>query len=236
VEGTAGNGVSASNVTNYSNPPSCEQEVFPAHFVGSYKKHSLVLSGCAGINRHVVGDERAERPTRLRVWRRESPRAVNCLFRTASISSGAKRQNSASEAARVTGTVLLVEDEDTLRLAVSKMLRKKGLSVIEAVDGSAAVNLFRANEPDIAVVLLDVTLPGMSGPEVFAELRRIRPDIKVIVTTAYGKETTLPIVGGQQSWAFIRKPYQLNDLWNLIWLACRQKGVTAHAASDLPVS
>src|SRR5262249_12574794 len=40
----------------------------------------------AGINRHVVGDERAEQPTRLRVWRGESPRAVNCLFRTASIS------------------------------------------------------------------------------------------------------------------------------------------------------
>ena len=125
----------------------------------------------------------------------------------------------AREVATVTGTVLVVEDEDTLRLAVSKMLRKKGLSVIEAIDGSAAVDLFRANEPDIAVVLLDMTLPGMSGPEVFAELQRIRPDIKVIVTTAYSQETTLPI-GGQQSWAFIRKPYQLNDLMNLLRGAC----------------
>jgi CheY-like chemotaxis protein len=124
---------------------------------------------------------------------------------------------SAGEVAKVTETVLVVEDEDTLRLAVSKMLRKKGLIVIEADNGSAAVDLFRANEPDIAMVLLDVTLPGMSGPEVFAELVRIRPDIKVIVTTAYGRETTLPICGGQQSWAFIRKPYQLNALWSLIW-------------------
>jgi CheY-like chemotaxis protein len=45
------------------------------------------------------------------------------------------------------------------------MLRRKGLPVIEAIDGSAAVDLFRANEADIAVVLLDVTLPGMSGLE-----------------------------------------------------------------------
>jgi CheY-like chemotaxis protein len=140
------------------------------------------------------------------------------------------------EVANATGTVLLVEDEDTLRLAVSKMLRKKGLSVIEAVDGSAAVNLFRANEPDIAVVLLDITLPGMSGLEVFAELRRIRPDIKVIITTAYSQETTVPTGGDQQFWAFIRKPYQLNDLWNLILAACRQEGMTVHTASDLPVS
>ncbi len=129
-----------------------------------------------------------------------------------------------------------MEDEDTLRLAVSRMLRKKGASVIEARDGSAAVELFRANEPDIALVLLDVTMPGMSGPEVFTELRRMRPDIKIIITTAYSQETSAPTVGGQQSWAFIRKPYQLNDLWNLIWLVCRQKGTTAHAASDLPVS
>jgi len=145
-------------------------------------------------------------------------------------------QASASEAARVTGTILIVEDEDTLRLAVSRMLRKKGASVIEARDGSAAVELFRANEPDIALVLLDVTMPGMSGPEVFTELRRMRPDIKIIITTAYSQETSAPTVGGQQSWAFIRKPYQLNDLWNLIWLVCRQKGTTAHAGSDLPVS
>jgi DNA-binding NtrC family response regulator len=76
----------------------------------------------------------------------------------------------------------------------------------------------------------------MSGPEVFAELLRIRPDIKVILTTAYGQETTLPTVGGQKAWAFIRKPYQLSDLWNLISAACRQKGMSAPAASDLPVS
>ena len=46
------------------------------------------------------------------------------------------------------------------------MLRKNGISVIEAIDGRAAVDLFRANESDIAVVLLDMTLPRLSGPEV----------------------------------------------------------------------
>jgi two-component system, cell cycle sensor histidine kinase and response regulator CckA len=77
----------------------------------------------------------------------------------------------------VTGTVLVIEDEDTLRLSVSKILRAKGFSVIEASDGNAAIDLIRADEPGIAVVLLDMTLPGMSGSQVFAELRRIRPDV-----------------------------------------------------------
>jgi two-component system cell cycle sensor histidine kinase/response regulator CckA len=134
---------------------------------------------------------------------------------------------SAGEVGSVTGTVLVVEDEDTLRLPVSKMLRTKGFFVIEAIDGGAAVDLFQANEPDIAVVLLDMTLPGMSGPEVFAELQRIRPDVKVILTSAYSQETVLTAFGGHQAWDFVRKPYRLNDLVKSVQDACKQKGGTS---------
>jgi PAS domain S-box-containing protein len=131
------------------------------------------------------------------------------------------------EAVGSTGTVLVVEDEDTLRLAVSRMLRKKGFSVMEAIDGPSAMDLFRARERDIDVVLLDTTLPGMTGSEVLAQLRRIRPTMKVIVTSAYSPE--ISAVSGQPSCAFIRKPYQLNDLWNLVGAACREEGMSAHA-------
>jgi DNA-binding response OmpR family regulator len=82
-----------------------------------------------------------------------------------------------------TGTVLVVEDEEALRLAVSKMLQMKSFTVIEAIDGSAGVNLFRANQREIVLVLLDMTLPAIDGPQVFAELQRIRSDVKVILTT-----------------------------------------------------
>jgi transglutaminase-like putative cysteine protease len=114
----------------------------------------------------------------------------------------------------------VVEDEDTLLHAVSKMLRMKGFSVIEAIDGDTALGLFRANHRDIAAVLLDMTLPGISGPRVFGELRRIRPGVKVILTTAYNRETAIKAIGGQHTWGFIRKPYQLNDLVRLLRGAC----------------
>jgi DNA-binding NtrC family response regulator len=65
------------------------------------------------------------------------------------------------------------------------------------------VNSFRASEPDIAAVLLDMTLPGMKSPDVFVELRRIRPDLKIILTTAYSQEMVSANLGGQQPWAFI---------------------------------
>jgi hypothetical protein len=60
-------------------------------------------------------------------------------------------------------TILVVEDEDVLRLAASKMLRRIGLSVIEASDGSAALDLIRAHKERINAVLLDITLPGASS-------------------------------------------------------------------------
>jgi PAS domain S-box-containing protein len=119
-------------------------------------------------------------------------------------------------------TVLVVEDEQDLRLAVSKMLRKRGFSVIEASDGHAGVDLFRANSGTVDVVLLDLTLPGRTGREVLEEMRRIRPDVNVIVTTAYSQETALQTIGGKQSWRYLRKPYRIVEVENLLRRDYRQ--------------
>jgi PAS domain S-box-containing protein len=121
-----------------------------------------------------------------------------------------------SHTGNTAGAVLVVEDEDTLRLAVSKMLRRKGFSVIEASDGAEAVDLFRTTYEDIGVVLLDMTLPGLDGHEVFAELRAVRPDVKVVLTSAYGQEMVAPSFKTSQVRGFIRKPYQSGDLVQLL--------------------
>jgi CheY-like chemotaxis protein len=130
---------------------------------------------------------------------------------------------SAEEAGSAAGAVLVVEDEDSLRVAVSKALRKQGFFVIEAGDGRTGADLFLANEPEIDVVLLDMTLPRMSGREVLGVLRRARPDVKVILTTAYSQDSTLTAIGGQPPWLFIRKPYPLSELINALRRACLHK-------------
>jgi CheY-like chemotaxis protein len=123
----------------------------------------------------------------------------------------------------VSGAAMVIEDEHSLRIAVSKSLRKKGFSVIEAGDGHSAIHLFRTT-PGIDVVLLDMTLPGMSGIEVLAELRKIRPDIKVILTTAYSREMAMSSVGEQRISDFIRKPYPMAELLGML-----QKVMSARA-------
>ena len=124
---------------------------------------------------------------------------------------------------RVTGTVLIVEDEEPLRLAVSQMLRKEKFSVIEAGDGTTGASLFLANEPKIDVVLLDLTLPGKSGQDLLVELRRIRPNVKVILTTAYSQDIAFSSLGKQHPWSYVRKPYQFGEIVSLLRVACRDK-------------
>ena len=110
------------------------------------------------------------------------------------------------------GTVLLVEDEDMLRHALSKMLRKHGFSVIEAGNGSAALHLVRSYRNSIEVILLDLTLPGASSSEVVEEARRIRPGVTIVLMSAYNREMAPPSTCLK---GFIRKPFQMGDLVQL---------------------
>jgi DNA-binding NtrC family response regulator len=105
-----------------------------------------------------------------------------------------------------------VEDEEQLRRAVSKMLRKSGLEVYEVASGSAAIDLLRARGGEIELILLDLTIPGSSSQEVVAEAALARPDVKVILTSAYAEEVAMRMMSHPLVCGFIRKPFKLGDL------------------------
>ena len=109
-------------------------------------------------------------------------------------------------------TVLVVEDEAPLRQAVTKMLGKSGFEVLEAADGTSAIDLVRANRGKIDVILLDATIPGASSAEVAAEAAKAEPAMKVILTSAYSQEMLAPPMNESEVRGFIRKPFQLRDL------------------------
>jgi DNA-binding NtrC family response regulator len=107
-----------------------------------------------------------------------------------------------------------VDDEDSLRYAVAKMLRNSGFSVLEAGDGTTAIAAIQGDSA-IDVLLLDVTLPGTPSREVLAEAKRLRPAMRVIVTSAYGEEFAATSLQADVE-RFIRKPYSLRDLVGLV--------------------
>jgi CheY-like chemotaxis protein len=109
-------------------------------------------------------------------------------------------------------TVLLVEDEEPLRRAVAKMLRKWGLEAVEAASGSAAIDLLRAVGAEIDLILLDLTIPGASSQEVLAEAVLAQPNVKVLLTSAYSEEAAGPMMRAPPVCGFIRKPFKIADL------------------------
>jgi CheY-like chemotaxis protein len=112
-------------------------------------------------------------------------------------------------------TILVVEDEDLLREAVSKILRKNNLSVLEVSDGSAALDMIRRQQGRIDVLLLDITLPGASSRQVYEEAKRLKPGLPVIVTSAKSRETAGSSLATEIE-HFLRKPFSTVDLLDMI--------------------
>jgi two-component system cell cycle sensor histidine kinase/response regulator CckA len=109
-------------------------------------------------------------------------------------------------------TLLMVEDEEGLRIPVSTLLRQRGIRVIEAGDGRTAIEILQRESNKIDVILLDLTLPGTPSDEVIAAAGRIRPDIKILLTSAYSSRDAADALAATQVKGFIRKPYQLREL------------------------
>jgi len=109
-------------------------------------------------------------------------------------------------------TIMVVEDEHPLRLAVTKMLGKAGFSVLQVDNGSEAIELLRASAREIDVILLDLTIPGAPSDEVLAEAERVRPNVKVILTSAYSEEKAKSDLQTSLVRGFVRKPFQFEKL------------------------
>ncbi|HKE25378.1 MAG TPA: PAS domain S-box protein [Bryobacteraceae bacterium] len=112
-------------------------------------------------------------------------------------------------------TVLVVDDEELLRGAVSKLLRRFGFIVLEARDGTEAMALLQRHKEQLEAVLLDVTIPGTSSTEILVAARGIRPDMRIVFTSAYSKEV-VEATFGQRVDHFVRKPFRLVELTHLL--------------------
>lgn len=117
---------------------------------------------------------------------------------------------------RGSGSVLLVDDEANVLAVGRSLLEKIGCPVITASDGCEAVATYRLLGPEIAFVIMDLTMPRMNGEEAFEELQRIDPKVKVFIASGYSKsEITAQFVGKNVA-GFIQKPYQMVELRNML--------------------
>ena len=110
------------------------------------------------------------------------------------------------------GTVLLVDDEETIRTLGGRMLERLGFEFLLAADGRQALQLYSQHRAEISLVLLDLTMPQMDGEETFRELRLLDPQVQVVLSSGYTEQDVASRFAGQNLAGFMQKPYTLGLL------------------------
>ena len=119
------------------------------------------------------------------------------------------------------GTILLAEDEEAVRSLATKLLTRVGFTVLAAADGEEAVRLFVENRASIDLLLMDVMMPRMGGPEAVHRIHQLRPELPVIYASGFGGDHLRDIgkLGGQ--FDILQKPYGQADLIDRVNSAIR---------------
>jgi len=114
------------------------------------------------------------------------------------------------------GMVLVVEDEDAVRMLAAQMLSSIGFEVLEAADGQAAVEVYAREAGRIRLVLLDLMMPRLDGAQTLQEMRRIRPDVCAIVMSGYNEQEMSQRFGDAPPAGFLQKPFVREQLFSLV--------------------
>ena len=121
------------------------------------------------------------------------------------------------------GTVLLVEDEEDVRKMTAHMLSSLGFTVLQAKDGIDAVEIFGQHKDEISCLFTDLSMPRMGGWKTIAALRAIRHDLPVILASGYDEASIMVGEHSELPDLFLRKPYAMNKLGDMIGHAIARK-------------
>jgi two-component system cell cycle sensor histidine kinase/response regulator CckA len=114
------------------------------------------------------------------------------------------------------GVALVVDDEDHVREFIAAVLESTGLEIVQAVDGEAAVDVVRARGREIAVVVLDLTMPIMGGDEAFHAIHELRPDLPVLLSSGFSEQDARKRFGARGLAGFLQKPYRAAALLDAV--------------------
>ncbi len=132
-----------------------------------------------------------------------------------------QQEEPVSEIAGEGRTILVVDDEAHVREVAARMLSAKGFRVITAANGREGIDQFQRSMPAIELVILDMTMPDMNGHEVYEQLVKMRPEIKVVIASGYSEDALLQIFSPNRISAFLQKPWQAKKLYDIIGKALK---------------
>jgi len=117
------------------------------------------------------------------------------------------------------GTVLVADDEESVRDVAKMMLETIGFDVIVTQDGEEAMKEFKKNPERFCSILLDLTMPKLGGIETYHEIRKTNTNIPIILSSGYNKQDEITQIQGENLPAFLKKPYRLDSIRDIFRLA-----------------
>lgn len=113
-------------------------------------------------------------------------------------------------------TLLVIDDEAPIREAVTDIMALVQISVIVAYDGQNGLTLFRQHQAEIGLILLDLSMPGLSGEETLYQLLALDPQVKIILSSGYSQSEVRNLLNNQRIVAFLQKPFSFQELIEIV--------------------
>lgn len=127
--------------------------------------------------------------------------------------------------------ILLIDDEDRYRVALARQLKVRGFDVLDSDNGEDAIKIVRHENPE--VVILDQKMPGMDGIQTLRELKKIRPEVQIVMCTGHGSTESARLTGKYDVFAYLEKPSSIDEIINVIEGA-RKERTYALAKHEIP--
>ncbi len=134
------------------------------------------------------------------------------IFLPASDKAVEDHTDTAAELIRGSGTILVVDDENLVLDVAANMLEKLGYTVLKALNGNEAVNIFETHKDEIQMVVLDIIMPDMGGSEVYDKIKTIHPDVKVLLSSGYSVDGQAIELLERGCDGFMQKPFTMEEL------------------------